>query len=187
MNEREIHLVRHGETDWNRQFRVQGNTDISLSPEGLIQAQKLAEQLVDIKFDRAYTSMLSRAIQTAEEALLGFDVPIHRHPGLNERKYGEYEGRVFSDIEEEFGKGALNLRHPLGGETTQEFVERVNSTFDEILALHPEESLLIISHGGVIRELNQRLNMTDGKDDEIGYEIANCSVITHTLLYGLYP
>lgn len=182
MSERIIHLVRHGETDWNKEFRVQGSFDTPLSDTGIKQALELAGKIRQIKFDRVYTSYLKRAIKTAEIALEGLDVPVHKHQGFNERKFGEYEGRLIQEIEAEFGKGALNLRTTLGGETNNEFTLRVNSTFNEVLTLHPQDTILIIAHGGTIRELNQRLSNSAKMDDEIGYEIGNCSIITHTLL-----
>lgn len=178
MSERLVHLVRHGETGWNKEFRVQGTTDIPLSEEGERQARELIPQLKEIKFDRVYTSVLRRAIQTAEIALDGAEIPLHRHGGLNERRFGEYEGKTWAEIDAQYGEGALNNRDPLGGETREEFELRVNGTLDEILANHLGETILIVTHGGTVREIKKRLDIAAAHVDGIGYEIANCSVMT---------
>lgn len=160
---------------------MQGNTDIPLSEEGRVQSRTLIEQFKKIPVDRVYTSQLQRAIETAEIAFGGLDIPIHRHEGLNERRYGEYEGRIVEEIEAEFGEGSLRQRTPLNGEGLEEFVARIQSTLGELVDMHRGESVAIVSHGGVIGNLTILLSEQLGVKDEAGWNIANCSVATFYL------
>lgn len=176
--ETRVHLVRHGATVWNEEHRIQGGRDIPLSDVGIKQAQELSDKLREIEIDVVCTSTLERAMQTAEIALLDETIPVHTHSGLNERNYGEYEGRLFSDVEKAFGEGATNSRNPLGGETREEFILRVDNTFDELISLHSGKNILLISHGGVIQRLHERLSGVVASVQDIGYEIKNCFVYT---------
>lgn len=178
MKETVIHLIRHGETEWNKERRVQGNTDIPLSREGREQSRQLAAEIRGMQIDRVYTSCLMRAIETAAIAFDGLGVPIHRHEGLNERRYGEYEGRIVEEIEAEFGEGSLRHRTPENGESLAEFVGRVKNTLGEIVDNHVGENVAIVSHGGVIGNLTILLSEQLGVKDEAGWNIANCSVAT---------
>src|SRR5262249_41287460 len=90
-------LLRHGESDWNRENRFTGWTDVDLSPTGIEEARRAADQLLDrgFTFDLAYTSLLKRAVRTLWIALDGMDlmwIPVHRSWRLNERHYGALQG-----------------------------------------------------------------------------------------------
>ncbi len=85
-------IVRHGETEWNAQGRIQGHTDVGLSEQGQQQARLVAQRLAGETIDLAYSSDLSRAKETAEIILDGREVPFHTTPRLRERYYGVFEG-----------------------------------------------------------------------------------------------
>src|SRR6267378_7656359 len=148
-------LVRHGETDWNRDGRWQGGSDTSLNDLGRGQAQALAQEL-DGGIGLVYSSDLSRARETAEIIAASLGLEIRFDPRLRERGFGSWEGLTTSEIEERF---ADSHRRWLAGEgagaddaeTFEEFFARVNGFLDDVLRLHPDEEVLVISHGGAIR------------------------------------
>ena len=89
-------IVRHGETPWNVEGRLQGHADIDISEKGRQQAQKVAKRLADTPIDVAYSSDLARAWHTAEIILDQRNVPLHSTEGLRERYYGVFEGGFYT-------------------------------------------------------------------------------------------
>jgi len=145
-----IYFLRHGETDWNVSRRIQGRTDIALNANGVSQAKNWRPFFERIRLAGVYSSSLSRAMETALLATLRPPCVID---ALNERNYGEWEGRVWNDIadhERDFDRrwrGAESS--PPGGESRQEMHARVYRAMDSIVASHDEGSeLLIVAHGG---------------------------------------
>ena len=148
-------LVRHGETDWNADGRLQGHTDRPLSDFGRRQARQLAEELAEEKLDAIYASDLSRARETAEivAARLGADVlPVR---DLREIDVGEWEGLTWPEIEARYPEGARSWRERgygwESGESYEQLGERVVAALTQIAADHPEERVLVVGHGGTIR------------------------------------
>jgi broad specificity phosphatase PhoE len=156
-----LFLVRHGETDWNRDGRYQGQTDIPLNAVGRRQAALLRDRLRDEQFTSCYSSSLGRAVETAEIVLGGRDRPILRTSGLNELNYGDWEGLVTAEIIARFPDAwaafiADPVRNaPPGGETRARLRDRVDGVLQAISAeyLGRDVSLLVAAHGGTIRAL----------------------------------
>lgn len=144
----ELYLVRHGETDWNRQRRIQGLTDIPLNDNGRRQARTTGELLARRTWDGVYASPLGRAAETASiiAGQLGLPEP-GLIPELVERNYGEAEGMDFTQIENVFPS-----RHDVPGqEAREDVVARVVPALQRLAAEHPGEKLVVVSHGGAIR------------------------------------
>jgi uncharacterized phosphatase len=141
-----IYLVRHGETDWNRERRIQGSTDIPLNDTGRAQAAAAGELLARREWDGVYASPLSRAFETAEiiAARLGLAAP-SPVPEMVERNYGEAEGMTGDDIDARF-TGPIP-----GRETREEVAARAIPAIIALAERHPGESIIVVSHGGVIR------------------------------------
>ena len=152
---RRIHLVRHAESVWNSVRRVQGNSCcVGLSPRGIEQARMLGRRLGAMKYDKVFCSDIERAVRTARIAL-GEDCPIEFSHELREIAFGTWEGKLVSELEEEY-PGALDrwFREPSsvkieGAEPFMEFHARVAREMDRIVG-STSGDLLIISHGGVI-------------------------------------
>lgn len=140
-------LARHGETDWNRELRIQGSSDIELNELGRRQAQLLAQELTDVELDAIYASDLRRARATAAAVAAAHGLEVRLDPRLRERSFGSWEGLTREDIAE-FPPGS---RHD--GESDEAVRERMLAAVAEIAAAHPGEQVLIVSHGGALNTL----------------------------------
>ena len=156
---RTIYIIRHGETDWNKARRFQGQTDIPLNETGRLQAANLAVDLADVlPFDRIVTSDLVRAVETAEILNRGFSSPILTDPDFREVDFGEWEGLGQETIEARW-PGQLRkwfdsgLLQPPGGEEQDLFYERVWQAFRRWADRTDYEKMAVVCHGGVCRVL----------------------------------
>jgi 2,3-bisphosphoglycerate-dependent phosphoglycerate mutase len=151
----ELLLVRHGETDWNRDRRFQGHADPPLNATGREQAEALAAELGGQEIDLVYTSDLLRARETAEiiAARVGADVVALRE--LREIHVGNWEGLSWPEIEERYPEGVRRWHeHGSGwesGETYEQLGERILGALRQIAAQHPGQRVLVVGHGGTIR------------------------------------
>ena len=152
-----IILVRHGSTNWTKEGRYQGSTDIPLSEEGIKQAKKLAKRLKKEKIDVAYTSKLKRAIDTAKEIIKFHDVKLIQTMELNERSYGKWEGLTKEEIEKKYAdnraayEGERYKTRPLGGESFLDLRKRIEPFIKKLIEKNKDKAILIVSHNGPLR------------------------------------
>ena len=151
-----ILAIRHGETLWNVDSRIQGHLDIGLNDTGRWQAERLGLALKDEPIAAIYASDLSRAHDTALAVSRHTGVPVQAEPGLRERSFGEFEGRTFAEIETELPAQAQRWRQrdpaftPAGGESLLMLEARVLSVATRLAAQHPGEQIALFAHGGVM-------------------------------------
>ena len=154
-------LIRHGESMWNGERRIQGNQDPPLSPRGRRQAELLARRL-GVHLPRAaavYASPLRRAVETAEAVRAATGLPVFPEPDLREMCLGKWEGMTVPEIQAAFpgtyeGWLADPLAHPApGGEHLAAFARRVTDAFERMRVAHPGRDLMLASHGGPIKAL----------------------------------
>jgi probable phosphoglycerate mutase len=158
MNTTRILAIRHGETAWNVDTRIQGHLDIPLNAQGLRQAAHLAQALAQgDAVDAVYASDLSRAHATASAIAQALQQSVTAHPGLRERHFGEFQGRTFAEIEVELPEHAWHWRKrtpdwvpPGGGESLEMLRERILNTVDELAARHTGQQIVLVAHGGVL-------------------------------------
>ena len=144
----ELYLVRHGETNWNRQKRIQGLTDIPLNDTGRDQAKATGTLLARRRWDAVVSSPLSRARETANiiAAVLGLDEPTTMD-AIVERNYGAAEGLNWGEVERDFPRGT----DVPGRESREQVSARVVPALIRLAEQRPGQALVVVSHGGAIR------------------------------------
>lgn len=177
--------VRHGETAWNVDTRIQGQLDIGLNARGQWQAQRLASALADEGLQHIYSSDLQRAHHTAlaiaRRANEDGARTVHLHPGLRERRFGHFEGQTYADIESRWPDDARRWRQrdphfaPGGGETPVQVMERVHAAVSEIAHRHPGEHIALVAHGGVL-DMLYRLATRQSVQAPRTWELGNTAI-----------
>lgn len=149
-------LVRHGETPWNTESRLQGHIDIPLNETGIAQARAARASLAGVRFGAAYSSDLERARRTAEE-IVADPTAIVLTPQLRERHYGAFQGLTYAEAEsrhpeayQRFKRRDPDFAFPEGGESLRAFAARIAGMLNEIAARHAGEHVLVVTHGGVL-------------------------------------
>ncbi|CAI0554085.1 unnamed protein product, partial [Linum tenue] len=161
----EIVVVRHGETEWNADKRIQGHVDVDLNEVGRQQAALVADRLSrECKVSAVYSSDLKRAFDTAQAiADRCGSIEVIKEPGLRERHLGDLQGLSLSEAAkaspeayEAFLSHKTSQEIPGGGESLDKLYERSTSSFQRIAAKHRGERVVVVSHGGTIRSLHKR-------------------------------
>ncbi|ROQ07602.1 putative phosphoglycerate mutase [Curtobacterium sp. PhB172] len=144
-----LYLVRHGETDWNAQRRIQGSTDIPLNDTGRRQAAEAAELLARRQFDAVVASPLSRAAETGAIIAdrLGLAAPV-TYAGLAERSYGEAEGLTDTEVTAKYPHDDIP-----GRESRSALLARITETLGEIAVRFDGGVVVVATHGAVIRSV----------------------------------
>lgn len=164
-----IYLLRHGETDWNKEGRIQGHTDIPLNRKGRMQIAQTAKGLAGIcpNIDSIICSSLVRARESAEIAAKGLHYPIDQiivEPMLIERCFGEAEGLTAEEREEKYPNyqySDTGYRFP-GIEEYDDLMKRADSVFQKIVSTYKDkENILAVSHGAILAAVITAV--TDGK------------------------
>jgi probable phosphoglycerate mutase len=151
--------IRHGETAWNVDTRIQGQLDIGLNERGQWQARQAARALAEEPIAAIYSSDLSRAFDTARA--IGAAVGLDPTPfiGLRERAFGIFEGRTWAEIETQWPEDTRRWRErepgwaPAQGETLEQVRDRVAAATEELAQRHRGEQIVLVAHGGVMDAL----------------------------------
>ncbi|MBI3102949.1 MAG: histidine phosphatase family protein [Burkholderiales bacterium] len=176
-----IIAVRHGETAWNVDTRIQGHLDIALNDTGQWQARQVAKALAAEPLTAIYTSDLQRAHATACAIAQASGAPLVPEPGLRERSFGALEGRTFAEIETELPEQARRWRQrdphfaPEGGETLVQLRERIAATTHRLAAQHSGGLIVLVAHGGVLDVL-YRLATGQELQAPRTWQLANASI-----------
>ena len=158
MSTTKLCLIRHGETTWNAERRLQGHTDIPLNTKGIQQARQMAQAIKNAKlsFDALYTSDLKRAADTANAIVELFGVEARADSALRERHFGALQGLTIQDaplLQPAIWQAHIDrdLEHELaGGESIEQFAIRVQTVLDKIQEQHSGQTILLVSHGGTL-------------------------------------
>ena len=183
-------LVRHGETDWNREGRWQGHSDTHLNELGREQAARVAAELDGV--DVIYSSDLARAKETADvvASRLGLDVLVDER--LRERSFGAWEGKTGPEIEAKFRDAHARWLAGEGpgaddAEPFADFGARVEAFLRDVLARHPTETVLVVAHGGSIRVIHALASGLDYVRDHRSIPgVANCTVAKYASREGKF-
>jgi broad specificity phosphatase PhoE len=178
-------LARHGETDWNREHKWQGQSGPALNQEGRRQARELAAKVGNV--DAIYSSDTVRAKETAEIVAAQLGLEVRTDPRLREVHFGYWEGLTRVEINERFGGAfarwdALEQAAPNGGEADADMAARVLEALLDIVRAHPTERVLVVTSGGPIRAAQAHLKGIDQRSARRELEtLGNCDVLECSL------
>lgn len=176
---KEILVIRHGETDWNAQGRLQGTLDTPLNSRGIQQASVAAHSLKDQEIQVIYASPMLRARKTAEIISETIGAPLIFREELREKDFGDMQGLRVDEIDALYGdllwemRSVLDLAPP-GGESSTEVILRLKPVIEEIKAL--KKRVLIVTHGAVARVLYRLL--VEPEDETFDqFKLDNCEIL----------
>lgn len=200
----DIYMIRHGETSWNRERRLQGHSDIPLSDKGKEQAEQLGIYMEDWKIESIYSSDLIRARQTAESIAYRKHLSVQTYSDLRERNFGEWEGVVVSEVKEKYPAEWETLFKnggKFGIERTEVIVKRMMNRLTALATQHLGQQIAIVSHGGSIHLVlenvsqgtygpeNGRIDNTGIShlvfDSDKGWEVRKVNQVDHLIQAGL--
>ncbi|WP_372647976.1 histidine phosphatase family protein [Draconibacterium sp.] len=177
----EITIIRHGETVWNRQKRIQGQRNSKLSENGITQAQLVAKALAKREFDVLVSSDLERAVETANIINKQLVLPHEYNANLRERLFGIFEGKNFAEIEEKYPEEFRRFKERdagfvvPGGESIEQMYKRVTSEIEAISRKYKDQKVLIVSHGLVL-EMMMYKTFNLKLDEPRAFSINNSSI-----------
>ena len=151
-----ILAIRHGETDWNVDARIQGHLDVPLNETGRWQASRLVRAVADEGLAAIYSSDLVRAYETAQAVAQGSGCAIVADVGLRERCFGSFEGQTYREIELVWPDESARWKRrdlsfaPPRGETLPQFYERCIATATRLAQAHAGQAIALVAHGGVL-------------------------------------
>jgi probable phosphoglycerate mutase len=176
-----LYMVRHGETAWNAEGRVQGQLDIPLSEVGRAQARAVASLLSGETFSALYSSDLVRVRETAQPLAELLQLPPRLDERLRERHYGVFQGITYAECKSRLPQDYVRFRdkdldYDFGtGESLRLFNERSLACIGEIAARHPGEEVIVFTHGGVL-EMVYRHATGRGLSSPRDFEIPNAAL-----------
>jgi probable phosphoglycerate mutase len=159
-----ICLIRHGETAWNAELRIQGHRDRPLNATGRAQARTLAGRLAERRFAALYSSDLKRARQTAQPLAVAQGLPVRIEAALRERNFGCCEGRTREEIQAADAAVAemLAARRPddviPGGESLRQHLDRVIACLSRLARQHAGQDIAVVTHGGSLDLVYRRVH-----------------------------
>ena len=170
-----IYMVRHGQTDWNLEGRYQGRIDIELNEKGIEQAEKIKEELKDLKFDKVFSSPLKRAYKTAQ---IITDKEIITDERIIERCNGELEGKLKSETVDAVDFTDYN-ENRLGIELLADFRNRISDFFDDIKNNYKGQNVLVVTHAGVSIYAKCYFEGEPQDGNYSRYKLKNCEVLKY--------
>ncbi|HEV7912468.1 MAG TPA: histidine phosphatase family protein [Albitalea sp.] len=181
-----IVAIRHGETAWNVDNRIQGQLDVPLNEQGRWQARRLAQAMADERIAAVHASDLQRAHETAREVAQACGLAVIADAGLRERGFGAFEGHSWKEIEERWPVESERWRRrdldfaPAGGETLRQFYARCVAAATRCAAAHPGQTIALVAHGGVMDCLYRAASRIDLQAPR-SWQLGNASI--NRLLY----
>jgi probable phosphoglycerate mutase len=181
-----ILAIRHGETAWNVDTRIQGQLDVPLNDTGRWQARRLGQAVAHEPIHAIYASDLARAFETARALGAAVGLPVVADRGLRERHFGAFEGHTWAEIEARWPEGSERWRKrdldfaPAGGESLRDFYARSVAAATRLAAAHPGQTVALVAHGGVMDCLYRAASRIDLQAPR-SWQLGNASI--NRLLY----
>lgn len=179
-----LYVVRHGQTDWNIEGRIQGSTDIELNSTGIDQAKQTAELLKNINFDIIYSSPLKRTFETSKIINTYHNINIIKDNRIIERNFGDFEGtkNVLTDISEFLDyKKNLNTNNI---ESVKELFKRIENFLFDIYNNYKDtnSNILVVTHGGVSIAITAIINNQKNNLASLGMKNCECRIFKNLKL-----
>lgn len=179
-----LYLVRHGETDWNIESKIQGQTDIALNERGRQQAEEFAAKIAgeNYQVDSIYTSSKLRALETARIIGAALKIEPKIQPGLEEICLGKWEGYTWKQVKELFGeeyqlwRDNRRYQEPPLGESYQQLLDRLIPAIHEITQKE-KGNVLVVTHSAVIMTLLSYVHDTPFEDMAKNYKTGNAGIV----------
>lgn len=181
----EILLIRHGETDWNVEKRLQGHHDIALNREGRLQAEALGRALHNEPLAAIFSSDMQRTLRTAEAIAIPRGMTIQQDEGLRERCFGAFEGLLHPEVRERYPEDYaawkrrdMDARYPcneLQAETLREFSTRAIAAVARLATLANQQKIAIVTHSGVLDAIYRHANNM-GYEHPRDFDVLNGSI-----------
>lgn len=175
-----LYVVRHGETIWNQQKRVQGITDIPLTDEGIKSAEELQELVSTLNIDVVISSPLSRARETAK-ILVDSKLPINTDDRIKERDWGMNEGAKIDEVDRWDCWDVILNTKVQNIECIQDFMDRVSSFIEEIKIKYKDKNVLVVTHSAVIRVIHYMLGSIPEDGNLSRINIPNLRIIEYKI------
>ena len=185
-----FYLVRHGQTNWNLEGKIQGKTDIPLNEAGLRQAEFLAAALENRKLEAVYASPLSRALATAELVARQSGLTVQILPQLREVDFGLWEGKGWREVEASYGEDFRRWDQdparaaPTGGESRESCKKRCRQAIEELIR-REEHCVALVAHGGILVHLIDYLLRNQMQRERIIVKNARISTVEYDPQTGL--
>lgn len=176
-----IIAVRHGETAWNVDTRIQGQLDIELNAIGVRQAKRVGQALANEQIDAIYASDLQRAWQTAQAIAQVSGSPLHPQPLLRERDFGIFQGKTYAQVQDLWPEDSKRWRErqphwaPAGGESLDAVYQRVGRVATSLARAHLGGQIVLVAHGGVL-DMLYRLATGQAVQSPRTWQLGNASI-----------
>ena len=175
-----LYVVRHGQTDWNKESKVQGKTDIPLNEEGIKEAQELKELVCKLNLDLVITSPLKRALETAK-ILTDNKVKIITDDRIIERDWGLNEGKLLQEVDRvKCWNVYLNIDEN-NIEKVQDFLSRISLFLEDIINKYPDKNILIVAHSAVSRAIHYLIEKIPIDGDLTLMNIPNLQILEYKI------
>lgn len=178
-----FYIIRHGQTNWNKEGRIQGKTDIELNEKGIEQAKEARKILENYPIDMIVASPLKRARKTAEIINEVKNVPIIFKEELEERGFGDFEGKIRKEIHDEILDSEILANYSVnkeykGIETIHDLCDRVWDLIDKLKEEYQDKNILLVTHGGVTRAISGYFNGANEEGILEDLKLNNCEIRT---------
>ncbi len=175
-----LYVVRHGQTIWNQEQKVQGRTDIPLNEEGIKEAWNLKKLVDTLKIDLVITSPLKRAKQTAQ-ILVDKNIKIIEDERIIERNWGKNEGKLLKDVDRvKCWDVYLNIEDN-NIEKVQDFLDRISVFLEDIINTYPDKNILVVTHSAVSRAIHYLIEKIPENGDLTTMSVPNLQILEYKL------
>ena len=184
-----MYVVRHGETEWNLQGRMQGWLDSPLTESGIQQAHAVGKALADKSIDAVLTSDQGRAVHTTEIITSYLDLPFETSPQLRESKLGVAQGLTIAEFKDKYPQEHMMFfsRDPdyvlPEGESIRQRHDRSWQAAQDFCSKHPGKTVLVVAHGGNLTSMFNHTNNNKAESDRT-FSLFNCSINRFTITHG---